>query len=116
MATSPPPITTTVSGSSGRAPALIRRRNSTPSMTRASSSPGTFMALPHQAPIVSSTASWRSLSSSSVTSRPSAVFRCTSSPGQRFCSRSMSSSMIPGGRRNAGMPQTIMPPIFSVIS
>ena len=34
MATSPPPITATVSGISGRAPSLTRRRNSTPSTTR----------------------------------------------------------------------------------
>ena len=74
------------------------------------------MSLPHQAPMASTTASWRAFSSSSVTSRPSAVFRCTSMPGQRRAMRSMSSWMIPGGRRKAGMPQIIMPPSRSVIS
>ena len=64
IATSPPPTTTTVSGISGRSPAFTRRRNPTPSTTRSSSSPGIPIGLPHHAPMVSSTASWRSLSSS----------------------------------------------------
>ena len=91
---------------SGRAPSFTARRNSTPSTTRGSSiAPANGLA--HHAPIVSSTASCRSFSSSSVTSSPSPVSRWTVIPGQRASIRSMSSSKTARGQRNSGIPQVM---------